>query len=104
MIAKLALGGKAFHPLTNLLTNEIEIMSKNHGFAVDLGTLSSDIIEVIHVNLNDGINEGFRRCELPLFCVQYHPEASPGPHDGDYLFRDFVSMMKTGAPAPAVHS
>jgi carbamoyl-phosphate synthase small subunit len=113
-LAWLALGGKTFklkfghrggnHPVKNILTNKIEITSQNHGFAVDPATLGEEIIEVTHLNLNDGTNEGFRHRELPLFCVQYHPEASPGPHDSDYLFRDFVTMMKTGAPAPAVHS
>lgn len=104
----LALGGKTFklkfghrganHPVKNLLTHQIEITSQNHGFAVDPDSLDARTIEVTHLNLNDGTNEGFRHRELPLFCVQYHPEASPGPHDSDYLFRDFLSMMKTGAP------
>ncbi|MEK9138910.1 MAG: glutamine-hydrolyzing carbamoyl-phosphate synthase small subunit [Bacteroidota bacterium] len=112
-LAWLALGGKTFklkfghrggnHPVKNLLTNEIEITSQNHGFAVDPKTLSSNLVEVTHVNLNDGTNEGFRHRELPLFCVQYHPEASPGPHDSDYLFRDFIAMMKTGAPVAVSH-
>ena len=61
-------------------------------------SLDKTRIEITHVNLNDGTNEGFRHRHLPLFCVQYHPEASPGPHDSDYLFRDFVVMMKSGAP------
>ena len=110
----LALGGKTFklkfghrggnHPVKNLLTNRIEITAQNHGFAVDPSTLSPDLIEVTHVNLNDGTNEGFRHRRLPLFCVQYHPEASPGPHDSDYLFRDFVTMMKTGVTVPDTHS
>ncbi|MFN0159072.1 MAG: glutamine-hydrolyzing carbamoyl-phosphate synthase small subunit [Bacteroidota bacterium] len=105
----LALGAKTFklkfghrggnHPVKNLLTNNIEITSQNHGFAVDPATLDSKSLEITHVNLNDGTNEGFRHRHLPLFSVQYHPEASPGPHDSDYLFRDFLSMMETGAPA-----
>jgi carbamoyl-phosphate synthase small subunit len=107
-IMALALGGTTFklkfghrganHPVKNLLTNEIEITSQNHGFAVDPASLHSDDIEITHINLNDKTNEGFRHRRLPLFCVQYHPEASPGPHDSDYLFRDFIEMMRTGAP------
>ena len=103
----LALGGTTFklkfghrganHPVKNLMTNEIEITSQNHGFAVDPESLPSSTI-VTHVNLNDGTNEGFRHKELPLFCVQYHPEASPGPHDSDYLFRQFIHLMKENIP------
>jgi carbamoyl-phosphate synthase small subunit len=106
----LALGGRTFklkfghrganHPVKNLLTGAIEITSQNHGFAVNPDTLDARILEVTHVNLNDGTNEGFRHRELPIFSVQYHPEASPGPHDSDYLFRDFVTMMRTRAPLP----
>jgi carbamoyl-phosphate synthase small subunit len=100
----LALGGKTFklkfghrganHPVKNLLNSEIEITSQNHGFAVDPKSLDPSTIEITHVNLNDGTNEGFRHRELPIFCVQYHPEASPGPHDSDYLFARFVEMME----------
>jgi carbamoyl-phosphate synthase small subunit len=107
----LALGGKTFklkfghrggnHPVKNLLTEKIEITSQNHGFAVDPKSLDQSRIEITHVNLNDGTNEGFRHREIPLFSVQYHPEASPGPHDSDYLFKDFIEMMKSGAPVTA---
>jgi len=100
----LALGGRTFklkfghrganHPVKNLLNNEIEITSQNHGFAVDPASLDPTVIEVTHVNLNDGTNEGFRHREFPLFSVQYHPEASPGPHDSDYLFAQFIEMME----------
>jgi carbamoyl-phosphate synthase small subunit len=104
----LALGGKTFklkfghrggnHPVKNLLTERIEITSQNHGFAVDPDSLDSRLIEITHINLNDNTNEGFRHKEFPLFSVQYHPEASPGPHDSDYLFRDFLTMMETRSP------
>jgi carbamoyl-phosphate synthase small subunit len=104
----LALGGKTYklkfghrganHPVKNLLTGRIEITSQNHGFAVDPSTLDERAVEVTHLNLNDGTNEGLRHRTLPVFSVQYHPEASPGPHDSDYLFRDFIGMMETGSP------
>ena len=104
----LALGGKTYklkfghrggnHPVKNLLTGKIEITSQNHGFAVDGESLDPSILEITHINLYDQTNEGFRHRELPIFSVQYHPEASPGPHDSDYLFADFISMMKSGAP------
>jgi carbamoyl-phosphate synthase small subunit len=100
----LALGGKTYklkfghrganHPVKNLLTNEIEITTQNHGFAVDWSSMDERSLELTHINLNDQTVEGFRHRELPIFCVQYHPEASPGPHDSDYLFRDFIELMK----------
>jgi len=113
----LALGGKTYklkfghrggnHPVKNLGTGKIEITSQNHGFAVDPESLNPAEIEITHVNLNDQTNEGFRHRSLPIFSVQYHPEASPGPHDSDYLFRDFITMMQTrapvGAPAAVIH-
>jgi carbamoyl-phosphate synthase small subunit len=104
----LALGGSTYklkfghrggnHPVKNLLTGSIEITSQNHGFAVHPESLDPAAVEMTHINLNDGTNEGFRHRHLPLFSVQYHPEASPGPHDSDYLFHDFVTMMATRRP------
>ena len=100
----LALGGKTFklkfghhgsnHPVKNLLTSQIEITAQNHGFCVDPESLPSSDVEVTHLNLNDHTNEGMRHKNLPLFSVQYHPEASPGPHDSHYLFTQFTDMMK----------
>jgi carbamoyl-phosphate synthase small subunit len=99
----LALGGRTFklkfghhgsnHPVKNLLTEKVEITAQNHGFCVDPDSLPSSDVEITHVNLNDHTNEGMRHRSLPLFSVQYHPEASPGPHDARYLFDEFVKMM-----------
>lgn len=80
------------HPVKNLITGVIEITSQNHGFAVDAASMPADI-ELTHVNLNDNTVSGFRHKTLPIFCVQYHPEAAPGTHDSDYLFRQFVEAM-----------
>ncbi len=100
----LALGGRTFklkfghhgsnHPVQNLRTKKVEITSQNHGFCVDPDSLPASDLEITHVNLNDHTNEGMRHRSLPLFSVQYHPEASPGPHDARYLFDDFISLMK----------
>jgi carbamoyl-phosphate synthase small subunit len=100
----LALGGRTFklkfghhganHPVKDLETGKVEITAQNHGFAVDPHSLPASEVEVTHVNLNDGTNEGMRHRSLPLFSVQYHPEASPGPHDARYLFARFVEMMR----------
>jgi len=99
----LALGGTTFklkfghrggnQPVKNLLTGRIEITSQNHGFAVDLNTLKGKDIEITHINLNDNTLEGFRHLKYPAFAVQYHPEASPGPHDAGYLFDEFKKMI-----------
>lgn len=84
------------HPVKNLLTGGIEITSQNHGFAVDAASMPPEI-ELTHINLNDNTVSGFRHRTLPIFCVQYHPEAAPGTHDSDYLFRQFVEAMNAEA-------
>jgi carbamoyl-phosphate synthase small subunit len=88
-------------PVKNLDTGRVEITSQNHGFAVEQKSLESAGGVVTHINLNDNTVEGFRHRELPLFSVQYHPEASPGPHDAAYLFDAFIEMMKTKKPPTA---
>jgi carbamoyl-phosphate synthase small subunit len=102
-ILGLALGGKTYklkfghrganHPVINKLTQRVEITSHNHGFAVDPDSLHPNDTDITHVNLNDQTLEGFRHRREPVFCVQYHPEAAPGPHDSHYLFDDFVKLM-----------
>ncbi|KPL15147.1 MAG: carbamoyl phosphate synthase small subunit [Bacteroides sp. SM23_62] len=113
-ILGLAFGGKAYklkfghhganHPVKNLKTGKIEITAQNHGFALDIESMNSDEIELTHINLNDGTLEGMRHNKLPIFSVQYHPEASPGPHDSFYLFKQFIEEMekqeRSGAKIP----
>jgi carbamoyl-phosphate synthase small subunit len=83
-------------PVINLATRRVEITSQNHGFAVDTASLEKVGGTPTHMNLNDQTLEGFMHCDMPIFSVQYHPEASPGPHDATYLFDCFVDMMKSG--------
>jgi len=105
-ILGLALGAKTYklkfghrganHPVQELPSMRVEVSSQNHGFAVDAKSLPSDL-EVSHINLNDQTVSGMRHKTLPLFSVQYHPEASPGPHDSEYLFKQFVEAVRTRA-------
>ena len=88
-------------PVRNLLTGRVEITSQNHGFCVDEKTLRAAGGEPTHVHLNDGTLAGFRHVHKPIFCVQYHPEASPGPHDSSYLFDCFIDMMQSRKPLTA---
>ncbi|MBV8207229.1 MAG: glutamine-hydrolyzing carbamoyl-phosphate synthase small subunit [Acidobacteria bacterium] len=99
----LALGGKTYklkfghhggnHPVKQMATGKIEITAHNHNFAVDPDSLKAADVEFTHIDLNDNTLEGLRHRSIPLFSVQYHPEASPGPHDSHYLFKEFVKMM-----------
>jgi carbamoyl-phosphate synthase small subunit len=99
----LALGGKTYklkfghhganHPIKNLATGKVEITAQNHNFAVDPDSLDQKNVEFTHINLNDQTLAGLKHKTDPMFSVQYHPEASPGPHDSHYLFQDFRKMM-----------
>jgi carbamoyl-phosphate synthase small subunit len=103
-----ALGAKTFklkfghrganQPVLNRRTNRVEITTQNHGFAVETETLPADV-EATHVNLNDQTLEGLRHKSLPVFSVQYHPEASAGPHDSAYLFEEFLKLMDSPVPS-----
>ncbi len=85
----------ANQPVKNMITGNIEITSQNHGFAVDIESMKKiRDIEITHINLNDNTVEGIRHKKIPLMAVQYHPEASPGPHDSQYLFNEFYKMIK----------
>jgi len=100
----LAMGGKTFklkfghhggnHPVKDTKTGKVHITVQNHGFCVDIDSLPKDDIEITHINLNDQTLEGIRHKKLPIFSVQFHPEACPGPHDARYMFDNFVEMME----------
>jgi carbamoyl-phosphate synthase small subunit len=102
-ILGLAVGGERFklkfghhganHPVKNLVTGKIEITSQNHGFCIDPDSLLDKDVQITHINLNDNTLEGFRCKNVPAFAVQYHPEASPGPHDSSYLFNEFIELI-----------
>jgi carbamoyl-phosphate synthase small subunit len=101
-----ALGGKTFklkfghrggnQPVKDLTTGRISITSQNHGFAVDPASLPAGEVETTQINLNDQTSEGLRHRSEPVFSVQYHPEAAPGPHDANYFFREFGKMIEKG--------
>ena len=103
-ILSLALGARTYklkfghhggnQPVINLKTSRVEITAQNHGFAVDAASLSSDC-DITSTNLNDNTIEGIRHKSLPIISVQYHPEASPGPHDSSYLFKEFTELIDT---------
>ena len=105
-ILGLALGGRTYklkfghhganHPVRDLSTGRVEITAQNHGFSVDPTSVAKLGLDETHINLNDGTSEGMRHRELPIFSVQYHPEASPGPHDAHYLFHRFIDLMSGG--------
>ena len=100
----LASGAKSFklpfghrganHPVKDLRTGRTELTSQNHGYAIDDKSLEDTRLEVTHVALNDGTVEGLRHLDYPIFTVQYHPEASPGPEDSNHLFDEFIEMME----------
>ncbi len=110
-LLSIALGAKTYklkfghrggnQPVKDLITGKVEITCQNHGFAVDKDSVPENL-EITHVNLNDGSVEGFRHRQLPIFAVQYHPEAHPGPHDSNYLFTRFMDLVKAESKAKVI--
>lgn len=102
----LALGGKTYklkfghhggnHPVKDLSSGRIAITVQNHSFCVDIDSLNRNDIDITHINLNDQTLEGIKHKKFPLYSVQFHPESAPGPHDGSYLFKEFIRMMENG--------
>lgn len=100
----LALGGKTYklkfghhggnQPVMDLKTKKVAITAQNHGFAVDIDSIPKGTVELTHINLNDKTVEGMKHTSLPIFSVQYHPEAGPGPHDANYLFEEFIKLIE----------
>ena len=84
----------ANQPVKNLITGKVDLTSQNHGYAVDIHSLKDTELELTHISVNDGTCEGIRHRKYPVFSVQYHPEASPGPHDSNYLFDEFLENME----------
>jgi carbamoyl-phosphate synthase small subunit len=109
----LAFGGKTYklkfghhganHPVKDLATGKVCVTSQNHGFCVDIDSLDKKDIQITHINLNDNTLEGLRHKKLPIFSVQFHPEASPGPHDAAYLFGEFIDLIKKSKPKNKKH-
>ena len=91
---KLKFGHRGLNQPCGLTQKQVEITSQNHGFAIDADSLDNVDVEITHLNLNDRTVAGIKHKTLPLFSVQYHPEASPGPHDADYLFEQFINLIR----------
>jgi carbamoyl-phosphate synthase small subunit len=93
----------ANHPVKNLVSGHVEVSTQNHGFAVDKESIKDDIASITHLNLNDNTVEGVRFAQCTAFSVQYHPEASPGPHDSQYLFDEFMADIEKHSGVKPTH-